>query len=434
MLSLRTLKEQRVCIVGAARSGLAAARALAGLGAEPFLTDTAPDPSAELLASGFAYETGSHTRRALRNARLVVVSPGVPWHAPFLEVARRRGLPVIGEVELASRLTSAPILAITGSNGKSTTTALVTHLLRVAGRDAVACGNFGVPLCDLAPSAPPTQILVAELSSFQLEGAHSFHPRVAAILNLSPDHLDRHGGFAGYVAAKTRVFANSGLGDWVVLSRDDQHTRALAGLVPPGVKIQFFGESILPPADLRNWRIPGPHNRANALAALAIVRAFDATISSSELERGLASFTPLPHRQEEVARIDGVVYVNDSKATNVDSACMALRSYNGDLIWIAGGKDKGSDLRPLVDAARGRVRVALLIGEAAERFGAALKGEVPCETVHTLSRAIARAQSLARPGDTVLLSPACASYDQFADFEARGEAMRNLLKAGEEIG
>jgi UDP-N-acetylmuramoylalanine--D-glutamate ligase len=434
MLPLTHLQGQRVCIVGAARSGLAAARALADLGALPFLTDAAPDPSAELRASGFSYETGAHTRRALRNARLVVVSPGVPWHDPFLEAARQRELPVIGEVELAWLMTKAPILAITGSNGKSTTTALAAHLLRSAGLDAVACGNIGVPLCDLALSAPPTRILVAELSSFQLEGTSSFRPRVAAVLNLSPDHLERHGGFSGYVQAKKRIFANSGQGDWVVLGDDDRLTRTLAAAVPPAAKIQFFGKSIPAPVSLDGWRIPGPHNRANALAALAIVHSFSPALDHDSLERGLADFRPLPHRQEEITTIDGVVYVNDSKATNVDSARMALCSYEGGVIWIAGGKDKGSDLQPLVEAARGRVRRVLLIGEAAERFAAALADHAESETVGTLAHAIERARALAQPGDTVLLSPACASYDQFRDFEARGEAMRTLLGPAEEVG
>ncbi len=423
---------RRVCIVGAARSGLAAARAVAACGGVPFVTDSARGGERELTRSGFEFELGGHTAAALRGVGLVVVSPGVPWSAPLLERARARAIEVIAEVELAWRLTRATLVGITGSNGKSTTTALAAHLLRALGRDAEACGNIGRPLCDLALDAPAERILVAELSSFQLEGVVDFRPRVSALLNLSPDHLERHGGFTGYVEAKTAIFRRARLGDHVVLSAVDPATRALARRVPPGVRIRLVGAEFPPDPALDALALPGTHNRANAAAALAIVRCLVPAAATPTLEAACASFRALPHRQETLGERQRVLYVNDSKATNVDSTCMALRTYAKGVIWIAGGRDKGSDLRPLVEAARGRVLRALLIGEAARRLAGALEEAIEVEQVGTLDAAITRARAIARPGNVVLLSPACSSYDQFADFEQRGEAMRTLIGAAGE--
>lgn len=423
--SLPELDGRRVCIVGAGRSGLAAARAVAAQGGVPFLTDSAPGIAAkDLRATGFAFEKGGHTKAALRGATLVVVSPGVPWRSSFLELARAAGIPVMGEVELAWTLTDACFVAITGSNGKSTTTALVAHLLNSCGHDAVACGNIGVPLCAVALAAPSTRILVAEISSFQLEGVARFRPLVSAVLNITPDHLERHGNFESYVDAKAVIFGQAGRGDRVVLNHDDKDTRKLARRVPPGVPIHFFGTAFGDPAALADCPLPGSHNLANARAALRIVHCLDAGIPQARIGDAMATFRALPHRLEPLAEVEGVRYVNDSKATNVDAACMALRSYEGGLLWIAGGRDKGSDLEPLVAAARGRVRRALLIGEAADRLNAALAQSTATEKVDTLQRALARAREIAAAGEIVLLSPACSSYDQFADFEARGDAMR----------
>ncbi len=420
---------KRVCVVGAARSGLAAARALAARGGVPFITEQADVATSELEGSGFDFELGGHSDDALRDVDLVVVSPGVPWGAPFLRSAREKGIPVIGEVELAYRLSDALFVAITGSNGKSTTTALTAHLLEALSFDARACGNIGLPVCDLAIDAPGSRILVAEVSSFQLEGVVAFRPRVAAVLNLTADHLERHGGFAGYVEAKTAIFRRSARGDHVILCASDPRTRSLACRVPPGVRIRFFGGEYPPPRCIDALELPGRHNRANASAALAIVRAIDPDASNDALADALASFRSLPHRLERVAELSSVVYVNDSKATNVDSACVALRSYARGVIWIAGGRDKGADLAPLTEAAKGRVRQALLIGEASARMASALAEEIAVEEVGTLDRALARAREVAHPGDVVLLSPACSSYDQFADFERRGDVMRSFVAA-----
>ncbi|MAE72064.1 MAG: UDP-N-acetylmuramoyl-L-alanine--D-glutamate ligase [Gemmatimonadetes bacterium] len=420
---------KRVCVVGAARSGLAAARVLAALGAVPFMTDQAESATAELEASGFEFELGGHSAASLRGVELVVVSPGVPWKAPFIRSARERGIPVIGEIELAYRLTDATFIAITGSNGKSTTTALTAHLLDALSFDARACGNIGLPVCDLAIDAPSSRILVAEVSSFQLESVMGFRPRVAAVLNLTPDHLERHGGFEGYVEAKTAIFRRAGPGDHVILSAGDPRTRALSRRVPPGVRIRFFGAEFPALPCIDALELPGGHNRANALAALAIVRAIAPDASNDALADALASFRSLPHRLERLAELGSVLYINDSKATNVDSACVALRSYPRGVIWIAGGRDKGADLTPLTQAAKGRVRQALLIGEASARMASALAEEVAVEEVGTLDRALARAREMAHPGDVVLLSPACSSYDQFSDFERRGDAMRSLVTA-----
>ena len=375
---------------------------------------------------------------------LVVPSPGVPG-----ERYRGRARRIAGDVELAGRALRVPIVAVTGTNGKSTTTALCEAMLCAAGLRARAAGNLGDPALGLV--GEPLDVAVLELSSFQLETTESFRPAVAVILNATPDHLDRHGSFEAYVEAKARILAHQRREDAAVLNFEDPVVRGLAERVR-GRLLPFARSG---PLDAGGWldagalvlrqgvaarRIPledmalaGAHNRENALAALLAASALGA--DPLRAARALATFRGLPHRAEVVARRQGVTWVNDSKATNPGAALRALLGFPAPIVWIAGGRDKGLDMSELAEAASGRVRAALLIGEAADKLGTALAGRADLHRAASLEEAVERAAGLARPGDTVLLAPACASQDQFRDFAERGERFRAAvarLAAGEE--
>ena len=433
---------------------MAAATALSRLGADVLVSDSAGNREREgdLRARGWEVELGGHSDRVHRDRDLVVVSPGIPWDIPVLVAARNRGVEVMGEVELAWRLTDARFVAITGTNGKSTTTRLVTHLLEASGQSAVEGGNIGAPLCDVVPPVGDDRVVVSEISSYQLEGVSTFRPAVSAILNITPDHLERHGSFDSYVEAKARVFERADGEDRVVLGADDPVARSLADRLPTEQVILAGLDPISPDRagawvngqGWIRWRrapgaeavpvspseprpIPGPHNLANLLVGVAVAASVTGRVP--EVSAAFETFRPLPHRHETVAVVDGVSYVNDSKATNVDAARMSILAYDRDVILVAGGRDKGSELSPLVDAVRGRVRTVLLVGEAAERMSVALDGICDLETAGTLEVAVARAHDLAHPGDVVLLAPACASFDQFDDFEHRGRCFRSLVVA-----
>jgi len=453
------LQGKRVTVVGLARSGVAAARVLLERGARVVGTDRSP---AEALAGDLAglrergahLETGGHSPEHFLRADLIVVSPGVETGMPLLAQARARGVPVWGEVELAWRLTPARFLGITGTNGKSTTTSLLGAMLAAAGIPSVVAGNIGVALCEVVTGLSPRHWVVAELSSFQLETIAGFRPQGAVLLNLAPDHLDRYPDPEHYYAAKARLFLNQTGQDFAVLNAEDpavlgqaQGLRAAPLLFSRTRTVgdgAFVRDGRLcvrregrtrPVCETERIRIQGLHNLENSLAAAAAASAVGAPPEA--LAAALTSFPGLPHRLELVAEIAGVRYVNDSKGTNVGAVMKSLEGYRRGVILIAGGKDKGGDFRPLAPLVRERVKRLLLIGQAGPTIRAHLAGACPAEELPSLPQAVQRGRELAAPGDTVLLSPACASFDMFRDFEERGEVFRRAvleLQAREEGG
>jgi UDP-N-acetylmuramoylalanine--D-glutamate ligase len=434
------LTGQRVLVLGLGISGRSAVRFCAGLGADVVAADergpaqlgdlSELEPMARLVLGGALPDPAGFD--------LVVPSPGVPA-SRYAAGARR----VWGDLELAWRALAVPIVAITGTNGKSTTTRLVEALLRSGGLRAEAAGNIGAPALGLV--GRPLDVAVLEVSSFQLEAVAGFRPKVAVILNITPDHLDRHGSFAAYAAAKARVLENLGPEDTAVLSADDPGVRALASRTR--ARVLFFSQHEAPPLGagldtgavllrderetlripLEGFALPGVHNRENVLAALLAARAAGADLRRAGA--ALADFRGLPHRSEIVRTRAGVTWVNDSKGTNVGAALRSLESFTQPLIWIAGGKDKDLDFRPLAPLLKERARAAILIGQAAPKLALALAGSVPLHEAGDLDRAVALAAELARPGDVVLLSPACASFDQFTSYEQRGERFRAAVAA-----
>ena len=441
---MSTATSSRALVVGLGVSGVAAATLLAGQGWRVTVNDRAA--SSELAAqlgrlpAGVAAVLGGHEVELLEGVALVVVSPGVPWELPLLAEARQRGLEVIAEVELASRsLPSVPIVGVTGSNGKTTVTTLLGEIVRAAGWRVGVGGNIGTAASELALTGP-WDAVVLELSSFQLEGCTTLRPRVGVLLNLSPDHLDRHPTMASYMTAKTRIFAHQLPDDFAVLNADDP---TLDGLRVPSRQVRFSlskrtaeahlggdalvldGEPLLPRAELQ---LLGEHNVANALAAaLAASRLGVARTAIADALRRVAA---LPHRHQVVAEGSGVRWVDDSKGTNIGATAAGLAGYTpGTVHLIAGGLGKGQDFRELRPAAEGRLARIYLIGETAEEIGIALVGTAPLERCGTLDEAVRRAAVHARPGDVVLLSPACASFDQFRNYAHRGEEFARLARA-----
>lgn len=444
-----------VLVVGAARSGAAAAEFLLRAGARVILSDLRRDEEMrralaplEALAARtgeLVLELGGHRRESFAGCDLVVLSPGVPPALPELEASRARGIPIIAEVELAYRHLEGVLIGITGSNGKTTTTTLVGEILCASELRARTAGNIGVPLIRYVPESRPGDIYVAELSSFQLECIDRLHPAVAAILNLTPDHLDRHADFAEYVAIKSRIFANQTAADFAVLNADDPHTQTLeAGMRAATV---FFSrrQEVARGAFLRAGRaiyrdahgerdlfgaahiqMKGDHNLENALAACAVALLAGAAPESAA--RVVRTFRGVEHRLEWVADIDGVSYFNDSKATNVDAARRALEAFPGNLLWIAGGRDKGGDFTLLEPLVRSKVKHLVLLGEAAGKIRAALGRAAETVETRSLPEAVEWCRRMARPGDTVLLAPACASFDMFRNYEERGRVFKDAVR------
>lgn len=440
------LRGKNILVVGLGRSGIAAAQLCATRGARVTATDSraaaALGPGLLRLPDGVARELGGHRTESFVGADLIVLSPGIP-EMPALSAARAAGVAITGELELASQFVSGTIVAITGTNGKSTTTTLVGDMLRATGRPTFVGGNLGDPLAEAVgtPAAEPGGFCVVEASSFQLETTVTFHPRVAALLNVTADHLDRYPDLEAYAAAKARIFAAQTPADDAVCNLDDPLVvRATAGA--PSRRVGF---SVVRPLDSGGWleddalviRIPGGeperyparlaslvgrHNQANALAALLAARLAGAT--PAEAHAALTTFRPLAHRMELVGVAEGVAYYDDSKGTNVGAVVAALAGFPRPVVLIAGGRDKGGDYAPLA-AALGRVgRAAVLIGEAADKMQAALGGTLPVERAATLDDAVVAARRLAQPGDAVVLSPACSSFDMFRDYAQRAEVFR----------
>jgi UDP-N-acetylmuramoylalanine--D-glutamate ligase len=448
------LQGRRAVVVGLAKSGVSAARLLAAKGARVTVTDRRPAAALEAaraaLGDRVAYALGGHDAAQLTAADLVVVSPGVPLALPELAAARDRGVPVVGEVELAWRfLSHLPLVAITGTNGKSTTTALAGALL-AADRPTFVGGNLGTPLCDLVLSGERVDAVVAELSSFQLEGIERLRPRVAAILNVTPDHLDRYRDLEDYALAKARLFGRQGPGDFAVANARDPRAVAMASASraalftfgfgapsPRAARAQGDGPDLVvtpPPAGsperyaVRSRALRGRHNLENAMAAVLCARLLG--VPGTVVQEGLDRFPGLPHRLEVVRERAGVEWVNDSKATNVDSTQVALAAFppgSPRLVLVLGGRGKGAPYAPLRALFGGRVKALLTVGEDAPAIERELGDLAPTERAGTLAAAVARAAELTGPGDAVLLSPACASYDQFDNYEQRGEAFRRLV-------
>jgi UDP-N-acetylmuramoylalanine--D-glutamate ligase len=442
------LAGKRVLVVGLGRSGVAAATLCARLGARVTVTDRQPEAAlASALADlppGVARELGGHNPQSFRAADLVVLSPGVP---PLAEVgaARRAGVPITGELELASRFIEAPVVAITGTNGKSTTTTLAGEILAATGHPSFTGGNLGTPLSEAVgtPAAGAGGFVVVEVSSFQLETAERFRPRVGVLLNITPDHLDRYKGIDEYAAAKARLFAAQTAEDFAVLNIDDDRVarighRIAARLLPLSTRRELDegawvegdtlclrlpdGEREVYPAALPG--LVGRHNQENALAAALAARLVGAT--EEEVRATLQAFEPLPHRMTQVGDVDGVLYFDDSKGTNVGAVVAALDGFPRPVVLIAGGRDKGGSYAPLagVLGQPGAGRAVVVIGEAAARIEEALAGVLPVVRADSLEEAVAAARALARPGDAVVLSPACSSFDMFRNYQERGELFR----------
>ncbi len=439
-------------VVGLAKSGVAAAMLLTERGARVRATDAKAadalgDAPALLAAVGVELHLGGHPPAALDGVSLVVASPGVPESAPPLREARARGIETIGELELAWRCLprAVRVVAITGSNGKSTTTTLAAHLLAAGGVDVWAGGNLGVPLSELSRRPDPPSVAVVEVSSFQLESAPTFAPFAAAWLNASRNHLDRHPSFEEYVAIKARIWRNAGPTTWTVFHRDDpavsshaaraggRHLSFGRGEPPPGGGAGVVDSSVavrLPGGATERYGLdrfpaPGAHNAENAAAAILLARVAGA--EPSAVEPALASFRPLEHRLERCGEIAGISFFNDSKATTAEALARSLAVFERNVIVLAGGKDKGGAFAELAPVVRGRVKRLVTFGAARDRIADALAGTTDVVRTDDLPRAFARAVEAARAGDVVLFSPACASYDQFANFEERGAAFKRLV-------
>ncbi len=443
------LSGRRVLVVGLGRSGRGAVQLCAAAGARVTATDLRDEAAlgaaaAEARAAGATLVLGAHRREDFLAADVVVVSPGVPLDQPDIAAAAAAGRTVIGELELAASQLSCPVVAITGTNGKSTTTTFAGALARAAGLRTFVGGNLGHALSHGVADGPH-DLAVVEVSSFQLEAAPTFHPRVAAMLNCTEDHLDRYPDFAAYRAAKEHVFDNLGADDAVVYNAADpivvemvaalparplafsmaDHGRAGAFHADGEIVVRDAGGEHRVP--LEGFAVPGSHNVENLMAAALCVHA--AGVGLAALAPALPGLAGLPHRMESVRTLHGVAWFNDSKATNVAATVKTLLGVDRPAVLLLGGKDKGGDYAPLVEAIAGRARGAVLYGAAAPRIAEALRGgEVPFERVEDLAAAVSRAQALARPGDAVLLSPACSSYDQFRDYEQRGDTFRALVE------
>ncbi len=443
------VNEKKITIVGMARSGSAAAVLLQKYGAEVFVTEMKPydkvATQAQMLEiAGIDFETGGHTSQALDNVDYIVVSPGVPPTSPFMKEIELRHLPVFSEVEVTSWLCPATVLAVTGTNGKTTTTALVAHLLKSAGKKAVATGNIGSPFAADIEGLTEDDFAVVEISSFQLEATDTFKPKVASILNITPDHLDRYGSFDEYAKMKCRIADSQDESDFLVLNADDPvlerasfwgKPQLLHFSIKKQVENGVYADSenlvyssggrsrtICPTGKLG---IKGPHNLANSAAAAAMVMALG--IRADAVAHGLETFRPIAHRLEPVAQIKGVNFINDSKATNVDSVFYALQSEEHPLIVIMGGRDKGGDFTTLSALVKQHVKLLVLIGEASDKIEAALGSATDTVRAANIVDAIQTSYRNAAPGDVVMLSPGCASFDQFTDYEDRGNKFKQAV-------
>jgi UDP-N-acetylmuramoylalanine--D-glutamate ligase len=444
------VKGKRVLVVGLGKSGVASALFLESRGARVTVSDAKSEDQLRteipaLLDRGITVETGKHGERTFRDQDLIVVSPGVPGDVAPLQHARRLGIPVIGEIELTARFLQGNIVAITGSNGKTTTTTLTGEIIASGGRKTLVGGNIGTPAITFVEQSTADTWVVLEISSFQLESIETFRPHISAILNITPDHLDRHGSMENYIAAKKRIFENQSEADFAVLNADNEISRSLAAGLKPQVLWFSRRHEVERGAFVRNGEIlyrdgaevaimpvceialKGEHNVENVLAAVAIGMA--AGVEPVAIRRAVKEFRAVEHRLEYVATLRGVQYYNDSKATNVDATIKALQSFPANIHLILGGKDKGSDYSELNALIAERVKRVYTIGAAAAKIESQIAGTAPVTSAQTLESAVRKAADLAVEGDVVLLAPACASFDQFPSYEHRGRVFKELVQS-----
>lgn len=448
-ISADEMQGKLVWIIGMGRSGLAAARLLKKLGADVFVTERRPyfqvkDELRLLNAIGAEYQVGGHQFTGRRLPDFAIASPGIDTNAPIIGWMRHRGLPIYSEVEVASWFYYGTVIAITGSNGKTTVTSWIAHILKQAGLDAVAAGNIGYPFSDLVRERPTSSHAVVEVSSYQLETILGFHPYVSVITNITNDHLERHGSMDNYARTKARIFENQVDDDWAVLPGDDTLIGKISTSIKPQIayihmdRVPVLGAGIEDDAlwlnlfgkkeklvERSELPLVGMHNAANALCASAACSILQLT--PEEIREGLLSFRGVPHRLELISR-NGRNWINDSKATNVDSLRVALEAVEPPIYLIAGGQDKGAPYTPLRELVREKVDTVYLIGEAMEAIESELGDVVKCVRCETLPNAVQIANASAPKGANILLSPACASFDQFDNFEQRGDFFRKLIR------
>ncbi len=448
MTTEERIKNRRIGVVGMAGSGLAAALLADKMGGLPFVSDNG---RAELLRSqteqlrkaGIPFETDGHTDKLLE-CDYIIISPGIPLQSEIVVKIREAGLPIFSEIEFASWVCKGRIIAITGSNGKTTTTTLIGEIFKAANFNTFVCGNIGLPFSEVVTDIPYDGIAVVEVSNFQLETISDFKPHIAMILNLTPDHLDRHGTFEEYKKAKFRITDNQTESDFLIINHDDPGT--IRDEIKTNAKILSFSvNDILESAavvrdeilclDIKGIKeeiiaredilIPGPHNLQNSAAAITAANILGA--SKNVLKKVLSTFPGVEHRLERVPSVAGINFINDSKATNVDSVCYALQSIDSPLYLIAGGRDKGSTLESIIKFGKNKIKGIVAVGEAREKILNSLGKDFPVQFAETLEEAVEICFEMAYPGETVLLSPACASFDMFENFEHRGQVFKTAV-------
>ncbi|OGV97308.1 MAG: UDP-N-acetylmuramoylalanine--D-glutamate ligase [Nitrospinae bacterium RIFCSPLOWO2_02_FULL_39_110] len=444
------IRNKNVLVVGLARSGVSAANLLCKLGAKVTITDEKRESelseNIRKLTKGIYLKLGGHNGVDIANVDLVVISPGVPWDSPFLNRIRENGIRIISEVELAFKYIKAPLIAVTGTNGKTTTTTLIGEMLKKDDRNVFVGGNIGNPMCEEVLNGSSSELILSEISTFQMEGIETFKPHISVILNITPDHMDRHKSMTEYIALKKRVFINQNTRDYTVFNMDDKITAALSnegkgeriffsrirevdnGAFVRGNNIIFRRnrkEEIV--STLKDLKIIGVHNIENTLASVAVGGICD--IPPRLMREVISEFSGIPHRMEFVREIEGIKFINDSKGTNVGATIKSIESFNEPIILIAGGKDKGSDYLPLKPLIEDRVKFLILIGEAKKKMASVMNGFRNILNAESFEEAVNEAFDKAEKGDVVLLSPACASFDMFRDYEDRGEQFRKIVES-----
>lgn len=435
------LKGMKVLVVGAGKTGMETARFLVGRGASVSLSDGASEEKlgekADMLKSlGVELETGGHTAETFLSADVIIPSPGVPFNIPPLAEAARKGVEIMSEVELASRFIDKPVIAVTGSNGKTTTSTLIADILRKSGKRVFLGANIGTPLISIVGKEDEYDILVLELSSFQLQGVKTFRPNVAVILNVSPNHLDHHSSFEEYAGSKMNIFANQTPGDWCIYKADDEVIARYAGRIKskklpfggPGNAVSYDGTDVTfegDTYDLTGMKLAGYHNVENVMAAIASTCVMGA--DPEIIRRAVAEFDPLPHRNEYLGEIRGAKFYNDSKSTSPGATLRALESLHAPIILIAGGKDKGVSYDPLRNSIREKVKLLVLFGESRFRMKEDLGRDADSVLADSLEDAVNKTLASLAPGDTVLFSPACSSFDMFSSYEERGRRYKDIV-------